>query len=270
MTYAASLFQHAFNNPDKVWAKHVFRLQAKACKGRAFWDAMTVRSVRQLYGYNPKNGLRSWEKIQKHATDPITFPSHLSFRELKRLIQPLPPPLTPTYSPPVLDTTFNWNMVFNGDLPPKIQEILWRAAYNAQPNKSRLHHINPSQFTNLCDLCVGYEETSKHMYSDCRALMPFWTGIKNITDNKPMRLKRYLRGIAFQAIWYAHQDHRLKDTNTNIALLDIQKKYIIMLAYYKARTRKTALRLGWPSMDLLRIHFPAAVPSASNPTAVNS
>ena len=48
MTYAASLFQHAFNNPDKVWAKHVLHLQAKACKGRAFWDAMTVKSVRQL------------------------------------------------------------------------------------------------------------------------------------------------------------------------------------------------------------------------------
>ena len=32
-TYATSLFQHAFNNPDKAWAKHLLNQQANPAKG---------------------------------------------------------------------------------------------------------------------------------------------------------------------------------------------------------------------------------------------
>ena len=244
-TYAASLFQHAFNNPDKVWAKHLLYQQAKSCKRRTFWNALTVRTPTTKYGYHPKAALRAWKEINKNSPTPITFLSYLSFKELKQLVKPLPDTLTPQFEPKTLNQPFTWNQVFNRDLPPKIQEILWRAAHNAQPNKGQLYHINPAKYTNLCDLCVGYEETSEHMFSKCAEVKTFMDKVQQLTQNSKNRQKRYMMGIAYQAIWYAHMDARIADRI--ILPGDIHSKYVGLLKYYKSRTQKNILRAGWPS-----------------------
>jgi len=252
-TFAASIFQHAFNNPDKVWAKHLFKQQELSCKKRSFWNAMTIRTPSTQYGYHPKAALRAWKQINQNSPITITFPSYLSFKELKLLIKPTPEAAVPRFEPKTLDQDFNWNQVFNGDLPPKIQEILWRAAYNAQPNKSRLHHMYPAKFTSLCDMCIGHVETSEHMYAKCEKIKSFMDKVRLLTVTCKQRQKRYLMGIAYQAIWYAHTEARIAERA--ILEADVYGKYIGLLTYFKSRTQKTTLRVGWPSERDIAAHI---------------
>jgi len=252
-TFAASIFQHAFNHPDKVWAKHLLKQQERSCKKRSFWNSMTIRTPATQYGYHPKAALRAWKLINQNSPINITFPSYLSFKELKLLIKPTPDAAVPRFEPKTLDQAFNWNQVFNGDMPSKIQELLWRAAYNAQPNKGRLHHINPAKFTGLCDLCIGYDETSEHMFAKCEKIKSFMDKVRLLTAQSKKRQKRYLMGIAYQAIWSAHTDARIAEKVITEA--DVYSKYIGLLTFYKFRTQKTTLRVDWPSGRDIAIHL---------------
>jgi hypothetical protein len=165
----------------------------------------------------------------------------------------MPEAAVPRFEPKTLDQDFNWNQVFNGDLPPKIQEILWRAAYNAQPNKSRLHHMYPAKFTSLCDMCIGHVETSEHMYAKCEKIKSFMDKVRLLTVTCKKRQKRYLMGIAYQAIWYAHTEARIAERA--ILEADVYSKYIGLLTYFKSRTQKTTLRVGWPSERDIAAHI---------------
>jgi len=143
--------------------------------------------------------------------------------------------------------------VFNNDLPPKIQEVLWRAAYNALPNKSRLCHIFPDKYTSLCDLCTGHDETSEHMFSKCVEIQTFMQKVCTLTNSCNRRQKRYLMGIAYQAIWQAHGEARIAEQRTSV--VDIYNKYRGLLTHYKSRTIKTTLRVGWPSGRSIATHI---------------
>jgi len=178
----------------------------------------------------------------------------MKFRELKRLIKPLPAAATPSFEPKTLDVPFTWNQVFNPDLPPKIQELLWRAAFNAQLNKSRLARINPAAFTSECDLCYG-KETSSHMYAECVEAKTFMDKVKLLIIGGSTRQRRYLMGIAYQAIWFAHVEARI--AGRAISPNTYSSKYRGLLKYYKARTKKYDLRARWPSGKQVAISFPS-------------
>src|SRR6185436_6361616 len=156
MAMVAAFYQHAWNNKTQPWAKHVITIQERVSKNRSFWETLTMTSVRTTYGYNPRIGPKAWRKIRLNYNSPIEFPSHFSVKELKLLIEPLPNVLKPTFTPKLSRNEFSWKQVFNNDLPPKIQELLWRAAHNNIPTKQCLSHFLPDKYTDECDMCPGF------------------------------------------------------------------------------------------------------------------
>ena len=104
-----------------------------------------MRAIKTEHGYNPKVGLKAWNKIKNALGSPVESLSYMSVCELRRHIQPLPSVLTPRWTPKLFrpSSSFNWNQVFSNDLPPKIQELLWRAAHNNLPTKQHLSHFLP-------------------------------------------------------------------------------------------------------------------------------
>ena len=253
MATVAAFYQHAWNNKTKPWAKHVVTIQERASKNQSFWDALTMTSIHTNYGYNPRIGLRAWKKIQLNSASPVVSPSYLSVRELKLLIKPLPNMLRPRFTPILSWTSFNWNQVFSNDLPPKIQELLWRAAHNALPTQQRLSHIAPDKFTGLCDMCTGYTEDTAHMFSECRSLTTYWSNVNTICQGISQRQGRYFKAIAHQAIWFAHIAAR--QAEQPVTVQRIEHTYFGLLEHYRKRTTKLPLRRNWPDKTYLAVFF---------------
>src|SRR6185369_6948000 len=253
MATVAAFYQHAWNNKTKPWAKHVITIQERASKKRSFWDALTMTSVHTVYGYNPRTGLRAWKKIQLNSASPVESPSYLSVRELKLLIKPLPNVLKPRFAPSLSRTGFNWNKVFSNDLPPKIQELLWRAAHNALPTQQRLSHFAPDKFTGLCDMCTGHTENTAHMFEECSSLSTFWSDVYTVCCEMGLRQDCYFRAIAYQAIWFAHIAAR--EAESTVTVQRICQTYFGLLMHYRQRTTKKQLRRGWPSKTYLAVFF---------------
>jgi hypothetical protein len=251
MATIAAFYQHAWNNETKPWAKHVITIQERASKNRSFWNAITMTSVRTMHGYNPRIGLRAWKKIRFKSDGPIESPTYYSVKELKLLIQPLPNILKPRFTPKLSRNGFNWNQVFSNDLPPKIQELLWRAAHNCIPTKQRLSHVAPDKFTDLCDLCIGHTENTAHMFDECSSLITFWSDVDGICQNSNQRQYRYIRAIAHQAIWYAHIAARQAELTVTVPR--IYHTFVGLLEHYRRRTTKEELRKGWPDRLLIAI-----------------
>jgi hypothetical protein len=111
----------------------------------------------------------------------------------------------------------------------------------------------PAKFTSLCDMCIGHVETSEHMYAKCEKIKSFMDKVRLLTVTCKQRQKRYLMGIAYQAIWYAHTEARIAERA--ILEADVYSKYIGLLTYFKSRTQKTTLRVGWPSERDIAAHI---------------
>jgi exonuclease III len=252
----AAFYQHAWNNSNKPWAMHVANTQLRACKRRTFWEAITMRSTNTDFGYNPQIGVKAWRKIQENTSGPVETPSYRSVRELKRLIQPLPKMQTPRWNPVLSRSSFNWNQVFSNDLPPKIQELLWRAAHNNLPTKQRLSFIAPDKYTQNCDMCQGHTENTAHMFEECGSLTTFWFDVDWVCLNMKQRQYRYFRAIAYQAIWFAHIASR--ESEKPVTVKRIRQVYFGLLEHYRKRTTKPQLRCGWPRKNILAVYFTPA------------
>jgi len=150
-------------------------------------------------------------------------------------------------------SAFNWNQVFSNDLPPKIQELLWRAAHNNLPTKQRLSFILPDKFTDLCDLCQEYTENTAHMFEECRSLSNFWSDLEYICTDMKQRQYRYFKAIAYQAIWFAHIAAR--ESEQLITVQKVSQTYYVLLEHYRKRTTSPTLRSGWPEKNILAIYF---------------
>ena len=249
----ASHYQHAWNHKEKPWARHVINTQERASKRRSFWEAVSMRSVKTDFGYNPKIGLNAWNKIQHTTGSPVESPSHLSVHELRLLIQPLPNMQAPRWKPKLSRSDFSWNQVFSNDLPPKIQELLWRAAHNSIPTKQRLSHIAPDKYTDECDMCPGFTENTAHMFEECGSLSRIWLQLESICESMKQRQYRYFRAIAYQAIWYAHIAARESEQSTTVRR--VEQTLFGLLEHYRKRTTNPKLRSGWPRRDFLAVHF---------------
>src|SRR5438128_2148182 len=63
-------------------------------------------------------------------------------------------------------------------MPPKIRDLIWRAAYNALPCRRCLRHYTDTDKN--CALCLEPED-SLHMILSCTKLRLFWRQINNLT-----------------------------------------------------------------------------------------
>ena len=152
--------------------------------------------------YTLVNAVIAWHHIQKHSGGIIE--EDWTHKNIKYIIKPKQ--LTPV-APPLLvkkpqlkgQSNFQWKDIWTPEFPPKIRELLWRAAYNALPSRNRLRHF--TQLDQNCTLCGEYED-GPHMARWCPELKHFFGSLSFLCCDLPDRVGNLIYGIAHYAAYW--------------------------------------------------------------------
>ncbi|XP_060960764.1 uncharacterized protein LOC133031301 [Cannabis sativa] len=115
------------------------------------------------------------------------------------------------------DNSVFWNTLWKLCIPPKVKDLLWRAATNCLPTKSRLRSRHVPVDT-ICPVCKVTDETIYHCLVDCSFAKACWqqlaTGV-NLTavGSLPTGLLRfYSRRMGRKRDWTRAQDSTFNPT----------------------------------------------------------
>ena len=144
-TYAAHLYHQAIINQDTPWGHHLltkvttinnaipahaFLIEARKSPGRRGWRAQSM-------DHTLVNALIAWHYIQKHSGGVIE--EDWTHKQIKYIIKPkcitpvAPPKLV--RQPQLKTLRFRWKQLWRTEIPPKVREVLWRAAFNSLPSR---------------------------------------------------------------------------------------------------------------------------------------
>jgi exonuclease III len=251
-TYAAQLFYNAIRNINKPWAYHVLSALPRQTRKKP-QDLILhfMEEARQLT-YPSKRyksptvarALKSWKVIDANSSGQIE--AGWTHRKIRKLIQPIKSTIPfgrTIWTPEKQDRIkFRWKELWGKYIPPKIRDILWRAAFNALPTRMRIRHVSNIQAN--CDLCHTPED-SRHMIRGCAYLQHFWGCVAQLAYERDDELTNLLYGIAYQAVYNENMHHRINDTPRILA--NLYFRYRGLLEYY--RKRIPSLQSRWPSKN---------------------
>lgn len=88
-------------------------------------------------------------------------------------------------------STINWNLIWKMKVPPKIRMFLWRATIDNLPHNAELFRrkVVASPFCSRCSRC---EETSMHIFRECRGMNEVW-------ESPPFNLSHFESRMSFWA-----------------------------------------------------------------------
>jgi hypothetical protein len=250
-TYSAHLYHQAIMNQDTPWGNfllskvttiqnaipaHAFLQEARKSPGWRGWRAQST-------DYTLVNALIAWHYIQKHSGGVIE--EDWTHKQIKYIIQPkcITPVAPPELKrrPTLKSLRFKWKHLWRTEFPPKIRELLWRAAFNSLPSRNRLRH-----FTGLdqnCTLCGNYED-GPHMIRWCPEAKNYFFSIWGLTRDIPERVANLIYGIAQYAIYLDNVYSRLH--NTIRSPTTIKARFRGLMTYHYNISRPD-IQQGWPS-----------------------
>jgi hypothetical protein len=257
-TYAAHLYYQAILNQDTPWGNFLlsninnftipasnipamaFLQEARKSPGRRGWRALCL-------DYTLVNAVIAWHHVQKHSGGVIEEDwTHKNIKYIikPKRITPVAPPLL-VKKPQLKGRDFQWKEIWTSDFPPKIRELLWRAAYNALPSRNRLRHF--TQLDQNCTLCGEYED-GPHMARWCPELRHFFGSLFFLCSDLSDRVGNLIHGIAHYAAYLDNVQTRLHGTTRSKQT--VTTKFKLLLHHFYTRLSPDIQR-EWPSGDLI-------------------
>jgi hypothetical protein len=258
-TYAAHLYYQAILNQDTPWGFFLlnklstftrpqsnipaisFLQEARKSPGRRGWRAHCT-------DYTLVSAVIAWHHIQKHAGGIIE--ESWTHKQLKYIIKPKQ--VTPVTTPKLIRkpqlkslNNFQWKDLWYSEFPPKIRELLWRAAFNALPSRNRLRYF--TELDQNCTLCGEYED-GPHMVRWCPEMKHFFGALHFICYDLSDRVGNLIYGIAHYAAYLDNVQSRLHGLTRSKRTLTT--KFRGLLHHFYTRTRPD-IKQEWPSGELI-------------------
>jgi exonuclease III len=266
-TYAAQLFYQAILNPDKPWAHHILSMLPRE-SGRTPPDlvlhfkeeAQRLKEPRKssYKSHTVIRALEGWIAIQTNSLGQIE--KGWSHQKIRKLIQPISPALNQSkvrWWPKSRGQRFTWRRLWSKNIPPKIRDIIWRAAFNALPSRTRIRHF--SEDLGNCDLCFTPED-GPHMISHCAWLQHFWGSVYFMTNGLDEDIIDLIYGIGYQAVFNENIKARIQDVPKTLP--DIYYRFKGLMNHY--RKRLPSLQHRWPSKEQVsKVEYTGAFPPFS-------
>jgi hypothetical protein len=189
------------------------------------------------------NALIAWHYIQKHSGGVIE--EDWTHKQIKYIIKPKC--ITPVAPPklvrqPQLSTLrFRWKQLWRTEIPPKVREVLWRAAYNSLPSRNRLRYF--TELDQNCTLCGNYED-GPHMLRWCPEVKPLFFSLYGLCLDRPERIANLIYGIAQYAIYLDNVYTRLHSLIRSPTTIKSRIKGLMTHHYNISRPD---IQQGWPS-----------------------
>jgi hypothetical protein len=251
-TYAAHLYYQAMMSPNTPWAHHILKKAAPnniAPPNLAeYFYERSKRSVANKYkDTTVYMAIKGWNSIHKQLGELMLLDlTHSDIRELiipKPLIVQQP---TLVWQPKLASDEFKWELIWTKEMPPKVRNLIWRAAFNALPCRRRLRHYTDTDKN--CSLC-NEPEDSIHMLISCRKLRQYWRQIYNLilyvgVENEATANIVY--GIAYYAVYLSNIFSRMHGTQYKV--LDIHWKFKALSKHFFLRLPPHITK-DWPSVE---------------------
>ncbi|XP_062089021.1 uncharacterized protein LOC133795583 [Humulus lupulus] len=124
-----------------------------------------------------------------------------------------------------------WKDLWNLKIPPKVKDLIWRAASNCLPTRFQLGYRKITLPSSLCPICSRYAETIPHCLVGCSFAMACWwfagLPVVAIGDNSfggwlQDRFKvwgddmRHMAVMVCWALWQVRNEKVWKDTNRSV------------------------------------------------------
>ena len=254
-TYAAHLYHQAIINQNTTWGHflltkvttipnaipaHAFLQEARKSPGWRGWRAQST-------DYTLINALIAWHHIQKHSGGVIEEDwthRHIKYIIKPKCITPVAPPKL-VRQPALKSPQFKWKQLWRPEIPPRVREVLWRAAFNALPSRNRLRY-----FTGLdqhCTLCGSYEN-GPHMVRWCPEARQYFFSIWGLCRDLLERTANLIYSIAQYSLYLDNVYTRLH--NINRSPTTIKAKFRGLMTFYKNISRPD-IQQSWPSGEEL-------------------
>jgi hypothetical protein len=250
-TYAAHLYHQAIINQDTPWGHHLltkvttinnaipahaFLIEARKSPGRRGWRAQSM-------DHTLVNALIAWHYIQKHSGGVIE--EDWTHKQIKYIIKPkCITPVTPpklVRQPQLSTLRFRWKQLWRTEIPPKVREVLWRAAYNSLPSRNRLRYF--TELDQNCTLCGNYED-GPHMLRWCPEVKPLFFSLYGLCLDRPERIANLIYGIAQYAIYLDNVYTRLHSLIRSPTTIKSRFKGLMTHHFNISRPD---IQQGWPS-----------------------
>jgi len=251
-TYAAHLYYQAMMNPSTPWAYHLLK---KAAPNNIhpydlaeYFFERSKRSVANRYS-DPTiyMAIKGWNSIHKQLGELMIL--DLSHKDIRELILPKPQPIQQPaliWLPKLASETFKWELLWTKEMPPKIRNLVWRAAFNALPCRRRLRHYTDTD--KHCTLCREPED-SIHMIISCTKLRQYWRQIDNLTlyvgvENEATA--NIIYGIAYYSVYLSNIFSRMHGTTYKVQ--DIYWKFRALSKHFFLRLPQHITK-DWPTEE---------------------
>jgi len=170
-------------------------------------------------------------------------------KDIRELILPKPQPIQPPtliWQPKLASEAFKWELLWIKEMPPKIRNLIWRAAFNVLPCRRRLRHYTDTD--KHCTLCREPED-SIHMLISCTKLRQYWRQIDNLTlyvgvENEATA--NIIYGIAYYSVYLSNIFSRMHGTTYKVQ--DIYWKFRALLKHFLLRLPQHITK-DWPSEE---------------------
>ena len=258
-TYAAHLYYQAMTTPMVPWSYHLLRKVAPnniaSHDLQEYFYERSKRSVANRYS-DPTiyMAIKGWNEIHKQLGELMIL--DLTHRQIRELIIPKQYPVQPPTLvwQPKLASEFKWELIWKKEMPPKIRDLIWRAAYNALPCRRRLRHYTDTDKN--CSLCLEPED-SIHMILSCVKLKTFWRQIHQLTMfigvDSPATAD-IVYGLAYYSVYLSNIFSRMHGTEYKVQ--DVYWRFKALSKHFYPRL-PTQITKDWPSAeDLYRFLRP--------------
>src|SRR5438128_237780 len=127
-------------------------------------------------------------------------------------------------------------------MPPKIRDLIWRAAYNALPCRRCLRHYTDTDKN--CALCLEPED-SLHMILSCTKLRLFWRQINNLTlfvGVDSLVTADIVYGLAYYSVYLTNIFSRMH--GIDYTLPNIYQRFRALSKHFSLRLPPISLKIG--------------------------
>ena len=241
--------------PNTPWAHHLLarvaaNLPTTPPDLAEYFYERSKRSVAHNYSHPTIYfAIKGWNNIHKELGELMIL--DLSHKDIRKLISPKPNPVESPlliWTPKLASQDFSWNLIWIKEMPPKVRNLIWRAAFNALPSRRRLHHYTATQ--KECTLCDEPED-SIHMIVSCSKLTDYWRQIDNLTlfvGVESEDTANIVYGVAYYAVYLSNIFSRMH--NTQYKVQNIYHRFRSLSQHFFLRLPPNITK-DWPSPEVL-------------------